>query len=163
MLQQIRSMAEISGIIKVNGFHEQILDCTLAINLFSYPTLPVAKYGQNVTNRREFADDRRTYVQKRSRRTTMPNKLQCEQPKDKLGSDERETLDNLIREQVIHALGAPFNLRSVQVRKVWDDHYRVNVLVNVGAGTVRVANSFFLVTDSDGCLTAATPKITRLY
>ena len=94
----------------------------------------------------------------------MPNELQTEQPKEeKLGPDERETLDDLIREQVIHALGTPFNLRSVQVRKVWDDHYRVNVLVNVGAGTVRVANSFFLVIDSDGCLTTATPKITKLY
>ena len=93
----------------------------------------------------------------------MPNKLQCEQPKDKLEPDERETLDSLIREQVIHALGTPFNLRSAQVRKVWDDHYRVNVLVNVGAGTVRVANSYFVVIDSDGCLAAATPKITRLY
>jgi hypothetical protein len=28
-------------IIKVNGFHEQILDSSLAINLFSYPSLPV--------------------------------------------------------------------------------------------------------------------------
>ena len=93
----------------------------------------------------------------------MPNKLQCEQPNDKLGPDERETLDNLIREQVIHALGTPFNLRSVQVRKVWDDHYRVNVLVNVGAGTVRVANSYFLVIDGEGCLTAVTPKIVKSY
>jgi hypothetical protein len=148
----------------MNGFHEQILDSSLAINLFSYPSLVVAKYGQNrVPNRRAFADDRRTYVQIRSRRTTMPNKLQCEQPNDTLGPGERESLDNLIREQVIHALGTPFNLRSVQVRKVWDDHYRVNVLVNVGAGTVRVANSYFLVIDGDGCLTAATPKIMKMY
>ena len=93
----------------------------------------------------------------------MPTKLQCEQPKDKLEPDERETLDNLIGEQVIHALGTPFNLRSVQVRKVWDDHYRVNVLVNVGAGTVRVANSYFVVIDGDGCLTDATPKIMKQY
>ena len=93
----------------------------------------------------------------------MPNKLQCEQPKDEIKREKREAFNNLIREQVIHALGTPFNLRSVQVRKVWDDHYRVNILVNVGAGTVRVANSFFLVTDSDGCLTTATPKIMKLY
>ncbi len=93
----------------------------------------------------------------------MPNKLQCEQPNEKLEPDERETLDNLIREQVIHALGTPGDLRSVQVRKVWDDHYRVNVLVNEAAGTVRVANSFFLVINADGGLIAATPKILKLY
>ena len=93
----------------------------------------------------------------------MPNKLQCEQPKDKMGQDERETLDNLIREQVIHSLGSPIDLRNVQVRKVWKDHYRVNVIVGVNAGSVRVANSYFLVIDSEGSLINATPKITKQY
>jgi hypothetical protein len=94
----------------------------------------------------------------------MPNKLQIEQPKEnKMEHDERETLSDLIREQVIHALGKPMDLRSVQVRKVWDDHYRVNVIVGVNAGSVRVANSYFLVIDSDGSLITATPTITKQY
>ena len=93
----------------------------------------------------------------------MPNKLQCEQPNDKLGPDERETLDNLIREQVIHALGAPCNLRDVQVKKLWADHYRVNIIVGPNPASVRVANSYFVVVDSDGCLIAATPEITKQY
>jgi hypothetical protein len=94
----------------------------------------------------------------------MPNKLQCEQPKEsKLEHDERETLNNLIREQVIHALGTPNDLRNVQVRKVWDDHYRVNVIVGGNAGAVRVANSYFLVIGSDGSLVTATPRITKQY
>ena len=94
----------------------------------------------------------------------MPNILQIEQPKEeKLEKDERETLSDLIREQVIHALGKPMDLRSVQVRKVWDDHYRVNVIVGESAGSVRVANSYFLVIDSDGSLITATPKITKQY
>lgn len=94
----------------------------------------------------------------------MPNKLQCEQPKeDKMDREQRQTFDNLISEQVIHALGTPTDLRDVQVRKVWDDHYRVNVLVGANAGSVRVANSYFLVIDSDGRLITATPKITKQY
>jgi hypothetical protein len=93
----------------------------------------------------------------------MPNKQQCEQPKDEMKEERRETLHNLIREQVIHSLGKPLDLRNVQVRKVWDDHYRVNVIVGVNAGSVRVANSYFLVTDSDGSLITATPKITKQY
>jgi hypothetical protein len=94
---------------------------------------------------------------------TMPNKLQTEQAKDEMNQVKRETLNNLIREQVIHALGTPTDLRIVQVRKVWDDHYRVNVIVGVNAGSVRVANSYFLVIDSDGGLIASTPKITKQY
>ena len=94
----------------------------------------------------------------------MPNKLQCEQPKEeKLETDKRETLNDLIREQVIHALGTPADLRMVQVRKVWKDHYRVNVIVGVNAGSVRVANSYFLKIDGDGSLMDATPKITKQY
>ena len=93
----------------------------------------------------------------------MPNKLQCEQPKDEIKREKREALNNLISEQVIHALGEPIDLRNVQVRKVWDDHYRVNVLVGMNAGSVRVANSYFLVIDSDGRLIGSTPKITKQY
>ena len=93
----------------------------------------------------------------------MPNKLLIEQLKDEMAQDERKTFDNLIREQVIHALGTPIDLRKVQVRKVWDDHYRVNVIVGMNAGSVRVANSYFLKIDSDGSLITATPKITKQY
>lgn len=77
--------------------------------------------------------------------------------------DKHETLDNLIREQVIHALGTPTDLIDVQVRMVWADHYRVNVFVGVNSGSVRVANSFFVVIGRDGNLISATPKITKKY
>ena len=94
----------------------------------------------------------------------MPNKLQCEQLKGTtMENDEHEALNNLIREQVIDALGTPFNLRNVQVRRVWNDHFRVNVIVGMNAGSVRVANSYFLVVNSEGSLIAATPKITKQY
>ena len=94
----------------------------------------------------------------------MPNKLQIEQhEEEKLEKEKREILNTLIKDQVIHALGTPMDLRHVQVRKVWNDHYRVNVIVGVNAGSVRVANSYFLKIDSDGSLITATPKITKQY
>jgi len=77
--------------------------------------------------------------------------------------EEREAIDKWISEQVIHALGRPTDLRDVQVRKVWDDHYRVNIIVGANAGSVRVANSFFLKIDSKGGLIATTPTITKQY
>jgi hypothetical protein len=94
----------------------------------------------------------------------MPNKLQIQQPKEtKMEHDERETLNDLIREQVIQALGKPMDLRNVQVRKIWNDHYRVNVIVGESAASVSIAHSYFLVIDSEGRLIAATPKITKQY
>lgn len=94
----------------------------------------------------------------------MPNKLQCEQSdENKMEKHERESLDDLIREQVIHALGTPSDLRQVQVRKVSDSQYRVNVIVGENAGAVRVANSYFVVVDGEGGLVTATPRITKQY
>jgi hypothetical protein len=94
----------------------------------------------------------------------MPNKLQVEQPKEEpLEKAERKALNDLIREQVIHALGKPFNLRDVQVKKLWADHYRVNVLAGANPASIRVANSYFVVIDAEGRLITATPKITNQY
>ena len=94
----------------------------------------------------------------------MPNKLQCEQLKEnKMEHDECETLSDRIKEQVIHALGKPMDLRKVQVRKVWDEHYRVNVIVGENASSVSLAHSYFLVVDIDGRVIGSTPKITKLY
>jgi len=93
----------------------------------------------------------------------MPNKLQCEQPQDEMKRDEREALNYRIRKQVIDALGKPADLRNVQVLKVWDNHYRVNVIVGMNAAAIRIANSYLLEVGSDGSVIAASPKITKQY
>ncbi len=93
----------------------------------------------------------------------MPNEHQTEQPKDEMKREERERMNNLISEQVIKALGKPVDLRNVQVRKVWKDHYRVNVIVGPNAGSVRIANSYLLEVDGEGSLISAIPKITKQY
>jgi hypothetical protein len=54
-------------------------------------------------------------------------------------------------------------LHTVQVRHLWEDHYRVNVFVGLDAASAKVANSYFLVADSDGNIVASTPKITKQY
>jgi hypothetical protein len=79
---------------------------------------------------------------------------------------EQHRLDNLtdvIGEQVIHLLGSPPGLFKVQVRPLWGNCYRVNVFVGADAASVRVAHSYFLTTDSDGKITAPSPKIAKEY
>jgi hypothetical protein len=75
----------------------------------------------------------------------------------------REQLSALIRNQVMHTLGQPANLQSVQVRQLWGDHYRVNVFAGVDSASAKVIHSYFLVADSDGNIVEVTPKITRQY
>ena len=64
---------------------------------------------------------------------------------------------------VIHFLGQPGDLYKVQVRPLWEDRYRVNVLVGADAVSAKVAHSYFLVIDRDGNVVKSTPKITRQY
>jgi len=75
----------------------------------------------------------------------------------------RDTLNDLIRQQVVHSLGSPSDLLKVQVRPVGTDRYRVNVFVGRDATSGRISDSFFLTADSDGTILTSTPKIARLY
>ena len=76
---------------------------------------------------------------------------------------ERQQLGAVIGKHVMHTLGQPGDLHRIQVRQLWEDHYRVNVLVGVDAASAKVAHSYFLVADSDGNILASTPKITKQY
>jgi hypothetical protein len=76
---------------------------------------------------------------------------------------EREALEARIGERVIRALGEPGELLAVQVRRLWEDHFRVNVFVGPDAASARVAHSYHLVADTDGNILESTPQITRRY
>jgi hypothetical protein len=80
-----------------------------------------------------------------------------------LKQHKRETLNALIGEQLIHRLGEPDNLLRVQVRRLWKNHYRVNVFLGADAASARIADSYFLQADGDGNIIESTPKITKHY
>ncbi len=90
----------------------------------------------------------------------MPPAQQREQNKE-LEQHKRETLHALIGEQVIHLLGKPAGPHRVQVRKLWESFYRVNVLVGVDASSLRITNSFFLKVDGEGKIAESMPNIVK--
>jgi hypothetical protein len=100
---------------------------------------------------------------------TMPTKEQDKQEREQekqhkaQEKQERQQLNAVIGKHVLHTLGQPGDLHRVQVRPLWDDHYRVNVLVGQDASSAKVAHSYFLVAGSDGSIIASTPKITKHY
>jgi hypothetical protein len=83
--------------------------------------------------------------------------------KNDLEKHKKETLEALIREQVMHILGKPINLLHVQVRSLWDNHFRVNVLIGPDVVSGKVANSYFLAADGDGHIVKSVPKIIKQY
>ena len=96
------------------------------------------------------------------RKATMATTKQPEQPTDR-GQHQLEKRKALIRGQVLHALGEPGKLLQVQVRSLWENHFRVNVVVGPDVASARVAHSYFLEAGADGIILASTPEITKRY
>ena len=89
----------------------------------------------------------------------MATKQQDNRPADaEDGGHERRSA--AIAGRVLHALGETDVPRRVDVRRLWDGHYRVNVLVGEDAAA-RITHSFVVVTDGDGAILASTPQIAR--
>jgi hypothetical protein len=53
-------------------------------------------------------------------------------------------------------------LRNVQVRRLWESRYRVNVLVRDNAASAKIAKSYFVKADSDGNIVESNPEMTNL-
>jgi hypothetical protein len=75
---------------------------------------------------------------------------------------EAERPEAVIRGQVLRALGRPAGLFRVEVRRLWENHYRVNVFVGPDAAAVTIPHSYFVVADAAGNVTASTPAIRRV-
>jgi hypothetical protein len=94
--------------------------------------------------------------------TTTPT-IPPANPQKNPKKEEGERLNAALGKHVMSTLGKPDDLRAVQVRWLWEDHYRVNVFVGPDAASAKVANSYFLVVDDGGNIIASTPTIRRQY
>lgn len=68
-----------------------------------------------------------------------------------------------IRENLLQTLGTPKSLLTVQVRFLWSNNYRVNVLVGPDFASSTIAHSYFLETDAAGAILKSTPPIHKQY
>lgn len=75
----------------------------------------------------------------------------------------QEQQRSLIACQIVQALGRPADLLRVEVRHLWEKHYRANVLVGADVASIRIAHSFFLSIDEDGNIIASAPALARKY
>src|SRR5262249_35912065 len=76
---------------------------------------------------------------------------------------EGKRISATIARHVLDALGQPGELHEVQVRRLWEDYFRVNVYVGADAASARVVDSFFLRADGDGNILTSTPEITKRH
>jgi len=89
----------------------------------------------------------------------------AEHVKQQAGAAERtpERQSGNIARQLLQTLGRPAALHRVEVRHLWEKHYRANVFVGADVASTRIAHSFFLSIDEDGTIIASAPAITRKY
>jgi hypothetical protein len=92
----------------------------------------------------------------------MPAQKEDKRPADP-EADERNRRSAAIGGHVLGALGRPDGLFGVQVRRLWGDRYRVNVLVGRDAASTTIAHSYFLVVDEAGNIDTTSPVIRRQY
>jgi hypothetical protein len=83
------------------------------------------------------------------------------QEADDMNKRVHEALYSVIAEQVLHTLDTPDHRHRVQVRSLWGNFYRVNLLVGDDAACMKVASSYFLKTDSDGRILESSPAMIK--
>jgi len=91
----------------------------------------------------------------------MPTTQKNEQKKE-IEQCQRDALNAVIGEQVLHTLGHPSNLLRVQARRLWENNYRVNIYIGADITSATIAHSYFVEVDGDGNIVESTPKITKL-
>jgi hypothetical protein len=92
----------------------------------------------------------------------MPTQSKVVQPADSEEQSLRQR-DLFLEGQVILALGQPNDLHRVQIRRLWEHRFRINVLIGPDAVSAKVAHSYFVVTDSRFNVVTSTPTIRKQY
>ncbi|HEX5272412.1 MAG TPA: hypothetical protein VFW33_18070 [Gemmataceae bacterium] len=87
---------------------------------------------------------------------------QGEQSPDQARQQGRQ-LGALVVRRLLEALGRRGDGYRAQVRRLWEGHYRVNLLTGDDAASTRIAAGYFLVVDGEGSILASTPEITRQH
>lgn len=91
----------------------------------------------------------------------------AKQPQDKSANDseqeDRRQRGMKIGDHVLRQLGQPIGLHGLQIRWLWNDYYRVNVLVGADFVNAKVAHSYFVFVDSDCNILSSSPQITQIY
>ncbi len=77
--------------------------------------------------------------------------------------DSQHRREAVIGGRVLDLLGRPDDPHSVQVRPLWNGHYRVNVLLGTSTAFSRIAHSFFVSADGEGNILNSSPPIRKLY
>jgi hypothetical protein len=75
----------------------------------------------------------------------------------------RASREETIRASILTSLGRPPGLYRLAVVPLWQDHYRVNVVIGPDPTSVCIPQSYFVIVGDDGTIIRSIPPIIRLY
>ncbi len=84
-----------------------------------------------------------------------------EKPEGELTKPEEAERRVVLQRHVMQALGLQSEPQTVQVRRLWDNRYRVNVFIGKDVVSARIAYSYFLLVNPDGTIIEACPAIAK--
>ncbi len=91
--------------------------------------------------------------------TPMIPMVPGDEPQTSKRTDSQRRQEETIRSRILDSAGMPSQLYRVAVIPLWRNHFRVNVLTGADATSVRIANSYFVVSDDGGNIVRASPTI----
>ncbi len=92
----------------------------------------------------------------------MPTKEQ-EKPNAGPTLPDAQQRDSLIGRRVLATLGQPDQLHKLYVRRLWEDRYRVNIVIGEDTASAKIVHSYFVVADNAGNILHAIPTIKKQY
>ena len=93
-------------------------------------------------------------------RMTKPEVLAREQAdKQQRASD---VIAKRVGDNILLGLGRPSNLVHIQVKRLWESAYRVNVLIGVLLDAT-IQHSYFVKTNEEGEIVTTNPRVKRIY
>jgi hypothetical protein len=64
---------------------------------------------------------------------------------------------------IMTTLGRPTDFYRITVVRLWENHYRVNVLTGLNPSALAIAHSYFVSADDQGNVVNSTPPLARRY
>ena len=82
--------------------------------------------------------------------------------KDDKSQSDSALATKRVSDHILHHLGRPNDLVHVQVKRLWDYSYRVNVLTGTSVDAT-IQHSYFVKTNEAGEVVTTRPNVKRTY
>jgi len=87
-----------------------------------------------------------------------------EEKQEEKQEEKKEVTEDMVKKEVLTALGTPREMSRFNARNVFDNRWRVTIYIHKGKSFAEeISDSFFLHMDENGKIEKSDPKIERKH